>query len=428
MAWFELRGSAVSAAMVALALLATAGCGGQADEVFGAAQAAARVDNPFAGVSGYVNPEWRAHALAESGGDRVANTPTAIWLDRIGAVTGASRGTSLRQHLDNALAQAAGYIELVLYDLPSRNCLDLASDGELGPTELSRYQSEFVDPIAVVEGDSKYASLRIVNVIEPYALSYLVSNLAETTCATVAQSGADVKGIQYALGKLGAIRNVYNYVDISSHLRLGWTDNLRPGAALIAQTVLGAPGGASTVAGFVSNVAQYAATVEPYFQASTMVNGISVRQSKWVVWADYVDEQSFVIAMRSELIARGMSDTVGMLIDTSRNGWGGASRPTHASTSTNLDTFVDESRVDRRLYPENACNQSGAGLGERPKAVGANGIHAYAWIKPPGESDGSSNPHDAFADPMCDPNGAGLRNSGLTAQTGALAYAPAKGA
>ena len=74
----------------------------------------------------------------------------------------------------------------------------------------------------------------------------------------------------------------------------------------------------------------------------------------------------------------------------SRNGWGGSARPKAASTSTNVDTFVDESRIDRRIHAGNWCNQSGAGLGERPRASPADGIDAYVWIKPPGESDGSS--------------------------------------
>ena len=117
--------------VLALVLLGAAGCGGQADEVTDSVPAAARVDNPFVGVKGYVNPEWRAKALAESGGDRVANNPTAVWLRDIASITGANGGTSLQKHLDTALAQGAGYIEVVLYDLPGRDCTSWSLNTEL---------------------------------------------------------------------------------------------------------------------------------------------------------------------------------------------------------------------------------------------------------------------------------------------------------
>jgi len=223
-------------------------------------------------------------------------------------------------------------------------------------------------------------------------------------------------------------------VDIGHHGWLGWSSNLGPAADLIATTIKGATGGANTVAGFISNTANSCATVEPYFQASTSVGGTSVRQSKWVDWNDYVDEQSYDIAMLSAFTSRGMNSSIGMLIDTSRNGWGGSARPTAASTSTSVDTFVNASRIDRRIHAGNWCNQSGAGIGERPKAVGTNGIHAYVWIKPPGESDGSSsqipqgsdNPDGKGYDRMCDPTYTGNARNGNNS-TGALSGAPVSG-
>lgn len=57
-----------------------------------------------------------------------------------------------------------------------------------------------------------------------------------------------------------------------------------------------------------------------------------------------------------------------MLVDTSRNGWGGTVCPTAASPATSVETYVDGGRVGRRLHMGNWCNQAGAGLGERPKA------------------------------------------------------------
>ncbi|WP_239126133.1 cellulose binding domain-containing protein, partial [Catellatospora bangladeshensis] len=55
-----------------------------------------RVDNPYAGATGYVNPNWRSKAIAEPGGSRVANTSTGVWLDRIAAIAGSSSAMGLR--------------------------------------------------------------------------------------------------------------------------------------------------------------------------------------------------------------------------------------------------------------------------------------------------------------------------------------------
>jgi cellulose 1,4-beta-cellobiosidase len=120
-----------------------------------------------------------------------------------------------------------------------------------------------------------------------------------------------------------------------------------------------------------------------------------------------------------------------MLIDTSRNGWGGSARPTAAGPTTSVDAYVDGGRVDRRIHKGNWCNQAGAGMGERPKAAPATGIDAYVWAKPPGESDGSSreipNNDGKGFDRMCDPTYTGNDRNG-NSRSGALADAPISGA
>ncbi|WP_438872302.1 glycoside hydrolase family 6 protein, partial [Paractinoplanes rishiriensis] len=100
----------------------------------------ARVENPYAGAQGYVNPEWKAKAESVSGGNRVSSNPTAVWIDRIAAIEGTDNSSSngsmgVRDHLDAALAQGAGYIQFVIYNLPGRDCAALASNGELGPND-----------------------------------------------------------------------------------------------------------------------------------------------------------------------------------------------------------------------------------------------------------------------------------------------------
>ncbi|WP_144123158.1 glycoside hydrolase family 6 protein [Catellatospora sichuanensis] len=400
-----------------------------------------KVDNPYSGARGYVNPEWKAKAESVSGGSRVSNTSTAVWLDRIAAIAGTSGSSSngsmgLADHLDAALAQYnAGSgpltVQFVIYNLPGRDCAALASNGELGVDELPRYKSEYIDPIAAIMGQSKYAALRIVAIIEIDSLPNLVTNLNIAKCQTMNNNGGYVKGIGYALNKLGAISNVYNYIDAAHHGWIGWDTNFGPSALKFKEAATAEGSTVDKVHGFIANTANYSTLVEPYFTIGTSVNGTSIRQSKWVDWNQYVDEQSFAQAFRTRLVSEGFPSNIGMLIDTSRNGWGGSARPTAASTSTVVDTFVNQSRIDRRIHAGNWCNQSGAGMGERPRANPATGIDAYVWVKPPGESDGSSslipNNEGKGFDRMCDPTytGNGLNGNNLT---GALANAPISGA
>ncbi|MEV4410705.1 glycoside hydrolase family 6 protein [Catellatospora sp. NPDC049609] len=405
-----------------------------------------RADNPYVGATGYVNPNWRSRALAETGGSRIANTSTGIWLDRIAAIAGNSSTMGLRAHLDEAVVQDAANgsarltIQFVIYNLPGRDCSALASNGELGVDELPRYKSEYIDPIAAIMSDSKYANLRIVAIIEIDSLPNLVTNLNIAKCATMNSNGGYVKGVGYALTKLGAIPNVYNYIDSAHHAWLGWDTNFGPTAVKLKEAAVAEGSTVNNVHGFITNTSNYSALTEPFINISGTVGGSPIRQSKWIDWNYYADELSFAQAFRSRLVQEGFNSNIGMLIDTSRNGWGNCvqapcqpiqtTRPTAASTSTNVDTYVNQSRIDRRIHAGNWCNQAGAGLGERPTAAPQPGIDAYVWIKPPGESDGSSSliPNDEGKgfDRMCDPTYTGNQLNGNN-MTGSLPNAPISG-
>ncbi|MGW7425014.1 glycoside hydrolase family 6 protein [Streptomyces sp. NPDC054813] len=410
--------------------------GGGGDD--GGGGSGTRVDNPYSGAKVYVNPEWSAKAAAEPGGSRVSNQPTGVWLDRIAAIAGTSTSMGLRAHLDAALAQKGSgeeVVQLVVYDLPGRDCAALASNGELGPTEIDKYKTQFIDPIATILADPKYASLRIVTTIEIDSLPNLVTNTgsratATANCDTMLANGNYVKGVGYALAKLGAIPNVYNYLDAGHHGWLGWDDNFAPAANVFKQAATSEGATVDDVAGFITNTANYSALKENNFTVNDTVNGTSVRQSKWVDWNRYVDELSFAQAFRTQLVSVGFNSGIGMLIDTSRNGWGGSARPAGPGATTSVDTYVDGGRYDRRIHIGNWCNQSGAGLGERPQASPATGIDAYVWMKPPGESDGSSTaiPNDEGKgfDQMCDPTYTGNARNG-NSMSGALPNAPLSG-
>jgi cellulose 1,4-beta-cellobiosidase len=97
---------------------------------------------------------------------------------------------------------------------------------------------------------------------------------------------------------------------------------------------------------------------------------------------------------------------------------------------TSVDNYVNGGKVDRRIHLGNWCNQSGAGIGERPKAAPEPGIDAYVWVKPPGESDGSSkeiaNEEGKGFDRMCDPTYTGNPRNNNN-MSGALPDAPLSG-
>ncbi|MFJ5811542.1 glycoside hydrolase family 6 protein [Streptomyces sp. NPDC093093] len=397
-----------------------------------------RVDNPYRGASVYVNPEWSAKAAAEPGGSRISGQPTGVWLDRIAAITGSPSSMGLRAHLDEALRQkGAGelVVQLVIYNLPGRDCAALASNGELKADEIDAYKARYIDPIAAILSDPKYATLRIVTTVEIDSLPNLVTNTgsrptATPQCDTMKANGNYVKGVGYALKKFGGVPNVYNYVDAGHHGWIGWDDNLGPSADLFKQAATADGGSVTSVHGFITNTANYSALKEEHFSVGDSVAGKSVRESKWVDWNRYVDELSFAQAFRATLVSVGFDPGIGMLIDTSRNGWGGAARPGGPGSPASVDTYVDGGRFDRRIHVGNWCNQSGAGLGERPTAQPAPGIDAYVWMKPPGESDGSSSqiPNDEGKgfDRMCDPTYGGNPRNGFN-PSGALPGAPVSG-
>ncbi|MFC3116638.1 glycoside hydrolase family 6 protein, partial [Cellvibrio fontiphilus] len=143
-----------------------------------------RLDNPFVGAQWYIDPIWSAKAQAETGGSKIANYNTAVWMDRIGAIAPTDGSWGLRDHLDAALAQKANVIQVVVYDLPNRDCHALASNGELkqGVEGTTRYRTEYIDVLASIFADPKYRELRIIAIIEPDSLPNLVTNLSTPAC------------------------------------------------------------------------------------------------------------------------------------------------------------------------------------------------------------------------------------------------------
>ncbi|RNL82186.1 glycoside hydrolase family 6 protein [Halostreptopolyspora alba] len=435
-----LRGGVAASAALALgAGLLASGSAASAEETAAGSEAQPRqAENPYEGAQVYVNPEWSEQA-ASSGGAAIADEPTAVWLDHRRAIEEGSAGENtmgLEDHLDEAVDQGADLIQIVVYNLPGRDCAALASNGELEPDEIDVYENDFIDPIAEIMDQEKYSDLDIATIIEIDSLPNLITNVGDRETATpecdeMLANGNYERGVAYALETLGEIPNVHNYIDIGHHGWLGWDDNFEPFADLVEGMLDEYGASAGDITGFAANVANYGALEEPYFDIDDQASDGPVRaQSSWIDYNNYIDELSYAQAYQ-ELFSQRLGHEVGMIIDTSRNGWGGPDRPDGpGDLNATAEEYVDDSRIDRRIHTGNWCNQAGAGLGERPTAAPEPGIHAYSWIKPPGESDGASeeieNDEGKGFDEMCDPDYEGNPRNQYN-PSGALPDAPLSG-
>ncbi len=416
----------------------------------------AHVSHPYLGADRYINPDYalrvgrsalqtqNTELAAKMRG--IANVPTAVWLDRIAAIYGGEpkdERTSLENHLLGALAQQRKgvpmVVDLVIYNLPNRDCAALSSMGTLDFRKggLEKYKIEFIEVIAKLLEDPRFASLRFAIILEPDSLPNMVTNLAIPRCAEVAKSNAYLLGIQYAVQRFSQNPNAYIFMDIGHSDWLGWENNLKSTVKYFAKVFAGANSkkGLNVVDGFVTNISNYAPTEEVFLtDPDQLMGGAPIKSAAFYNWNPVFDEKKYVEVLYDEFVRAGFSRDIKFLIDTSRNGWGGQNRPRRASSADNLNEYVAQSRIDRRIDRANWCNPNGAGMGYLPK-VAPYGLHhpvaAFSWIKAPGESDGSSEPSQNGVDEegksfdrMCDPQ---YVSTASGRPTGALPNAPAAG-
>ena len=229
------------------------------------------VDNPYAGAKGYVNPDWSAKAAAEPGGSR----------DRQPAhrrLAGPDRRD--RRHRRRAWACAPTWTRRVTQDAANGAApLTSSSSSTTCPAgtaprspptassarrTIDRYKTEYIDPIAAILADPKYASLRIVTIIEIDSLPNLVTNTggragATAECDTMKANGNYVKGVGYALDKLRAIPQ-----RLQLHRRRATTAGSAGTPTSAPPPTLFTPGrarhrrrGVDNVDGFITNTANY---------------------------------------------------------------------------------------------------------------------------------------------------------------------------
>ena len=399
----------------------------------------AHVADPFTGAKPYLNPDYVAEVKTQAAADgnpaaelAVANNQTAIWLDTIASIAGGTTATGtrtgLQQQLTNAAAQGTtatpSLVEIVIYDLPGRDCAALASNGEIPATSagLTEYESQYIDPIASILNQFASSPIRVVAIIEPDSLPNVVTNQSKSACATATPFYET--GTTYALNKLHAIPNVYNYMDIAHSAWLGWPNNMSGTPAVYNTVVKNTTAGYASIDGFISDTANYTPTQEPLLTNPTLqIGGQNVDSATFYQFNPTFDELSYDTAMYNTLVSAGFPSSKKFLIDTSRNGWG-PTHPTTITSASDVNTYVSDNKIDKRPFRGDWCNQNNAGIGARPadQPLGSSSpILAFVWIKPPGESDGdyptSTHTH---GDPHCDPNGTNTDGNGGTYSTGSI--------
>ncbi|KAF9566315.1 cellobiohydrolase II [Agrocybe pediades] len=329
--------------------------------------------NPFVGYQIYLSPYYASEVQAAAAqitdstlkakAASVANIPTFTWFDVIAKTS--QLGTYLADADAKAKASGQKYlVQIVVYDLPDRDCAALASNGEFSIADngLNNYKNYIDQLVAQIK---KYPNVRVVAVIEPDSLANLVTNLNVAKCAGAQQ--AYQAGVTYAMQQLNAV-GVYMYLDAGHAGWLGWPANLTPAAQLFSNLYKSA-GSPQFVRGLATNVANY--------------NALSAATPDKVTQGNpNYDEIHYINALAPVLASEGFP--AHFIVDQGRSGQQGI-----------RDQWGDW------------CNVVNAGFGTRPTTnTGSSLVDAIVWVKPGGECDGTSNTSAVRYDAHCGLNDA----------------------
>lgn len=327
--------------------------------------------NPFSGVQMWANAYYKSEvstlalpsltgAMATAAA-KVADVPSYQWLDR-NVTIDTIFAQSLREiRAANQAGANPPYAGLwVVYDLPDRDCAAAASNGEFAIADggVAKYKA-YID--AIRQKLIQYSDIRHLIVVEPDSLANMVTNLNVPKCAGA--EAAYRECTKYALQQLN-LPNVAMYMDAGHAGWLGWPANIQPAATLFAGIYKEA-GSPKALRGLATNVANYNAWELSSAPAMTSPN-------------PNFDEKKYIEAFRPLLEAAGFPAQ--FIVDQGRSG----KQPTG------------------QLEWGHWCNAMGTGFGRRPTAnTGHSLTDAFVWIKPGGESDGTSDTTAARYDHFC---------------------------
>jgi endoglucanase len=318
------RLAATSAAIGSLCLTLLAAACGSGAPANAKASTAANGDpahSPFAydKIYDYPNPPlYGAVKMFKSQGE----TAQATELSALGAVpssfwaAGQSGEMQLVKKISLAAAKAHAIPVIVAYNLPDRDSCGKYS-ADTGPTEQG-YMT-YIKQLAAAIGTS-----HDIVIVEPDGLPDIVRG-----CLDQDQADERYQLLDYAMQKLGGLKNAYVYLDAGN-----------PGMFPSPTPLVGAlkQAGIQYGRGFSANVSNFE-------------------------WTD-------VMVSWSQQLERALGGKVRAVIDTSRNGNGPYTGPESPQW----------------------CNPPGRATGPTPQFdPGPAGISAYLWIKTPGTSDGQCN-------------------------------------
>ncbi|QRW22644.1 glycoside hydrolase family 6 protein [Rhizoctonia solani] len=324
--------------------------------------------NPFAGKTFYKSPHFRASVEAEitrlnadgktelaAKAAKVAEVPVFIWISDTAAVS------TISGYLKDAAAiqKSTGkkqIVQLVVYNLPDRDCSAKASDGEfhLDNAGEARYEAYIK---AVASQLQRYPEVSVAVSLEPDSIGNCDGD--ESFGSQVRECSTSTQTPPWIGDIVIATPNVSLYLDGAHAGWLGWPDNLAPTASVLAEILNNAKARnpKSTVRGLVTNVSNY--------------NGLGNQEQQGR------DELKYINDLAPLLTAAGYP--AHFLVDQGRSG--------------NQEAARDGG---------DWCNFKYAGFGPRPSATTPSSlIDAIVWVKPGGESDGTSDPASPRYDTTC---------------------------
>ncbi len=229
-------------------MLASLGCG---DTAVGTAAShdpgPRRAQGPLASLRLYVRPDnpaaaqatvWRSAGLVKDADaiEQIAREPTAKWL-----TGGQQHEGAVASALVTAAARARATPQLVLYDIPDRDCHGYSSGGAPGPRAYRAWVA------AVVKAIGQHS---VIVIVEPDAIDQ-----AADGCLSPQQAQERYRLLAGAIGALRADRHAHVYLDAGN---AGW---LAPGAVaapLRKSDIHAAAGFSLNVANFQSTTASIA--------------------------------------------------------------------------------------------------------------------------------------------------------------------------
>jgi cellulose 1,4-beta-cellobiosidase len=341
--------------------------------------------NPYAGVGWYVDEDYTRRvngsiSTFNSQGktnlarlaNYAANTPTFIWLPNT---------VSIDSKVDYVLADSRKMnairvdgrpgpisVGFFIYNLPDRDCGSGAAAGEITGKPLDTMLAEYQVFIGKVRAKfMQYPDIRIVAILEPDAIPYLVTHTADPNSKCSKAKANYIAGIRYAIQNL-QFPHVALYLDVGHGLWLNTTEKQQSAANIMSTIMNGLP--KNYIRGISTNKGNYNPVKIPNVY-SAWDDSLGFRKTN-----PGYDAYNYATTLGQKLSALNINNYA--LIDTSRSG----------------------------VYPipgvtDQWCNLKDAGIGIRPtEFTQLQNIDAFVWSAP-GESDGTSDSSQPRYDSVC---------------------------